>query len=302
VLNATTVNTGHCWQFTTMSMGETPFTLHKEVDGVPRLRRSWYRRPSGQTPGRQIKLGRAVAASAAVPGVFQPLRLKELYPRKGESYDVLLVDGGVFDNQGLVSLLAADCNVLIVSDAAGQLTQENHPPKGLLKGLGDYAGRAVSMLMERIRQAGYSELKIRRQAKMLRGLMFIHMKDGLYSEPVAWAGCQEPYQPPRQNPLTPSGVRRDFQASLAALRTHLDDFTKEADYLMACGYQMASRGFEDSLADLPGLADEPPDPPVKWEFDDALTLIKSTKEELQHERQAVLDMLEAGGSMEDEEG
>jgi hypothetical protein len=65
---------------------------------------------------------------------------------------------------------------------------------------------------------------------------------------------------------------------------------------------MASRGFEDSLADLPGLADEPPDPPVKWEFDDALTLIKSTKEELQHERQAVLDMLEAGGSMEDEEG
>ena len=41
-------------------------------------------------------------------GVFQPLTLKGLYPSKGEPYDVRLVDGGVFDNQGLVSLLAAD--------------------------------------------------------------------------------------------------------------------------------------------------------------------------------------------------
>lgn len=299
VLNATTVNTGHCWQFTTMSMGETPFALHEEVDGVPRLRRAWYRPATNGDPGRRIGLGGAVAASAAVPGIFQPLTLEGLYPAEGDPYNVRLVDGGVFDNQGIAGLLAADCNVLIVSDAAGQLTQENHPPEGVLQGGAAYAGRAVSMLMERIRQSGYSELKTREQASLLRGLMFIHMKDGLYAEPVAWAGCQESYQPPRQTMLTPSGVRRDFQEKLAELRTHLDDFTPEADYLMACGYQMAESGFAKGLAGLPGLAADPLE--VEWEFAEALRLITSTDEHLLARQQEVLDMLSTGVSV-DEEG
>ncbi len=295
VLNATTVNTGHCWQFTTMSMGETPFALDEEVDGVPRLRRAWY-----LAPDRQIALGKAVAASAAVPGIFQPLELAGLYPARGRGFDVRLVDGGVFDNQGLMGLLAADCNVLIVSDAAGQLAQENEPPEvGVLKGVAGYAGRAVSMLMERIRQTGYAQLKTREQTKMLRGLMFIHMKDGLIAEPVGWAGCQESYQPPRRTMLTESGVRRDFQAALADLRTHLDDFNPEADYLMACGYKMAESGFADSLAKLSGLGDDAQ--AVDWEFAEALELITSTDEARLAEQKKVLAMLEGGRAMEEAE-
>ena len=70
ILNATTVNTGHAWQFTTTWMGESPYSIHDEVDAVPRLRRAWY------NPGaREVSVGTAVAASAAVPGVFAPVQL-----------------------------------------------------------------------------------------------------------------------------------------------------------------------------------------------------------------------------------
>jgi hypothetical protein len=102
----------------------------------------------------------------------------------------------------------------------------------------------------------FADLKARLQSKLLRGLMFVHMKAGLYVEPISWSGCQESYTPPHQTPLTPSGVRRDVQQALSELRTDLDDFIDEADYLMACGYQMAAKNFEGSLASIEGLASE----------------------------------------------
>jgi predicted acylesterase/phospholipase RssA len=64
-----------------------------------------------------MRLGRAVAASACVPGVFAPLKLTAPYV---QPVDVRLVDGGAYDNQSTVAFLAANCNVLIMRDAAGQ--------------------------------------------------------------------------------------------------------------------------------------------------------------------------------------
>ena len=64
-----------------------------------------------------------------VPGVFAPLRLKNLYPNR----DVLLVDGGVHDNQGTASLLEQGCTVILVSDASGQLESQAHPSSGLVR-------------------------------------------------------------------------------------------------------------------------------------------------------------------------
>lgn len=295
VLNATTMNTGHCWQFTVSSLGETPFALHKEVDSVPRLRRAWYRPATGNDPGRRVTLGEAVAASAAVRGIFEPITLKGLYSDKGEPYDVRLVDGGVYDNQGSHGLLAHDCNVIIVSDAAGQLTADNNPPDSLLRATPVHAARAVSVLMERIRHAGFADLKARLQSKLLRGLMFVHMKAGLYVEPIGWTGSQESYTPPRQTILTPSGVRRDAQQALAELRTDLDDFIDEADYLMACGYQIATKSFEGSLTSIEGLAIECQK--EEWEFDDALALITSTSEMSAQDRLTLLDQLDQGAKV-----
>jgi predicted acylesterase/phospholipase RssA len=62
VLNATTLNTGHNWQFTATWMGEPPDDTEASVDANYRLRRMYY---SVAPPKFQrIRLGAAVAASA----------------------------------------------------------------------------------------------------------------------------------------------------------------------------------------------------------------------------------------------
>ena len=112
-----------------------------------------------------------MAASACVPLVFTPLRLGKYY----EGIEVSLVDGGVHDNQGTVSLLASDCNVILVSDACGQLMLEPASSPDL-KGLATSTIRSMDTLMERVRLANFADLESRRRSGLLRGLMFLHMK------------------------------------------------------------------------------------------------------------------------------
>ena len=73
--------------------------LRKDVGGdlVDELVRVAERREQEVAGAR---LGEAVAASAAVPGIFEPISLAGIYPKEGDPYDVRLVDGGVYDNQG----------------------------------------------------------------------------------------------------------------------------------------------------------------------------------------------------------
>ena len=175
VLNATTLNTGHGWQFTTTWMGESPYGGMTDVNSVSRLTRAWY----APDQGVAVPLGTAVAASAAVPGLFVPVKIDGLYSNGNseESIEVSLIDGGGYDNQGTVNLMAQDCNVLLVSDAAGQLSLEEKRAQGLL-GIFKFGGRMTSLFMERIRQGTLSELKGKRNAGLIRGLMFIHLKQG----------------------------------------------------------------------------------------------------------------------------
>src|SRR6185369_2704667 len=117
---------------------------------------------------RRVRLGHAVAASSCVPGLFEPLVLPKLYPGK----TVRLVDGGVHDNQGVASLLEQDCNVLLVSDASGQMTTDDDPANSAL----DVVLRASSISQERVRWTEYRELEARRRSGLLSGLMFIHLR------------------------------------------------------------------------------------------------------------------------------
>jgi len=265
VLNATTVNTGHAWQFTPTWMGESPWAVHEAADSIPRLEWSWYE-PRARW---QMELGRAVAASACVPGVFAPLEIEGAY----KDLRVQLVDGGVHDNQGTVSLLALNCNVLLVSDACGQLLLEERPAPGL-KGLALYVQRSMDTLMERVRLANYGDLAARQRTGLLRALMFLHMKAGLDADPIRLKFSQESYELHREK-LSPSGVRKDFQEALAGLRTDLDAFTPDESHaLMACGYRMASWAFQRDLAPLTELWDEPV--AEGWPFSAMLWEITST--------------------------
>ena len=283
VLNATTVNTGHAWQFTPTWMGESPWSTHPAADSVPRLQWHWY------DPGSkwQMELARAVAASACVPGLFEPLRIDDAYEG---GYQVQLIDGGVHDNQGTVALLAHNCSVLIVSDAAGQLLLEQVPQPGL-GGLASYATRAMDTLMERVRLANYADLAARVRTKLVRGLMFLHMKDGLDADVIRLKFSQDSYDLHR-TPLSPLGVRKDFQKAVAELRTDLDAFTdNEANALMACGYRMAATAFERDLRQFDELHAQPI--PGHWPFEIMLQEVKSTAPSTP-KRETLLTALRAG--------
>jgi predicted acylesterase/phospholipase RssA len=257
VLNATTLNTGHNWQFTASWMGEPPIGLDAEIGGNYRLRRMYY----GEAPrladrwrsrfGRlfappdyqQLRLGEAVAASSCVPGLFDPLVFPDLYPGK----TVRLVDGGVYDNQGVASLLEQDCSVMIVSDASGQMENQDRPGGGRL----GVSLRSFSVSMARVRQSQYRELDARRRSGLLKGLMFLHLKKDLDADPIDWRECQDPHEASdearplaRRGVLTSYGLQKPVQRLLSAIRTDLDSFTEvEAFALMTSGYRQAQAEF-----------------------------------------------------------
>ena len=254
VLNATTLNTGHNWQFTATWMGEPTAGIDSEVDANYRLRRMYY--GEAPEPYRRYPLGQAVAASSCVPGLFEPINLPNLYP----DIDVRLVDGGVQDNQGIGALLDEGCTVLLVSDASGQMESQNQPGSGVFSSM----TRANSILETRVRAAEYEDVAARRRSSLLRGLMFIHLKKGLDVSPVNWIGCEDPTPTAAQTlPLTPYGIRKDVQERIAAIRTDLDSFHDvEAYALMTSGYRMAEYEFPRSIHGFP----RPAPVSIAWPF------------------------------------
>jgi predicted acylesterase/phospholipase RssA len=246
VLNATTLNTGHNWQFTSTWMGEPPAGIDSEVDANYRLRRMYY--TEAPSKHKKMRLGYAVAASACVPGIFEPLTLEDIYERRPSDQDpavrplVRLVDGGVHDNQGVAALLEQDCSVLIVSDASGQMQDLDFPSNGLL----GVPLRANSILQARVRVSQFEQLSSRLRGGLLRGMMFVHLKKDLEITPVDWVASKDRSQPPSPDPLTPYGVQRHIQRLLAAIRTDLDSFSEvEADALMMSGYLMTGHSLKE---------------------------------------------------------
>lgn len=261
ILNATTLNTGHNWQFTTSWMGEPPSSIDVEVDTNDLFRRMYY--TEAPEEHRNIRLGHAVSASACVPGIFEPLSFENLYPDR----IVRLADGGGTDNQGLSGLLEQDCTVILVSDGSGQMESENTPSNGPLGVL----LRSSSILQARVRDVQYHDLERRKRSSLLRGLMFIHLKEDLDTDPVDWVGCLDPFAgsidarpPARQGILTRYGIAKELQTRLAAVRTDLDSFSDvEAYTLMTSAYRMTENAFVNGKC-VEGFSDN--SEPVEWEF------------------------------------
>jgi predicted acylesterase/phospholipase RssA len=258
VLNSTTLNTCHNWQFTTTFMGEPPQTLaDAQIDSNDRLRRMYY--TEAPTSYRQVRLGDAVAASACVPGLFDPLVLDRLYE---QDYVVRLVDGGVYDNQGIATLHEQECQVMLVSDASGQ-TGIELDPSGERLGV---STRANNVLMARIRQCQHQLLCSLQETTLLRGLMFVHLKKGLAAATVEWLGCSDRTLTPPSDKLTTYQIRQDVQRALASVRTDLDSFSDcEADALMLSGYRATAEELPKSVTGFP-LDPSPAD--TRWRFMD----------------------------------
>jgi len=259
VINATTMNTGHGWQFTSTYMGEPPRHVSLALDAGKRLRRFYYDdRSRSDSRKNRIRIVDAVAASACIPGLFPPVELGghgDHYP----DYAIALSDGGVHDNQGLGSLYENDCKTLLISDASGQTRTAPEGYAGVAIG----ALRAKSILMQRVRELQLEALEGRRQAGLIHSFLLVHLTMGLDRTPVDWTDCEDPYRRHdgpwftlHGNPeLTPARLRPQVLELLAQLRTDMDAHSEiEAFGLMAAAYHAAHSEFnevERSCVELP---------------------------------------------------
>jgi len=245
IINATTLNTGHCWQFTASWMGESPSYINSEFDALPTLRRMYYHEAGSH---ENILLSTAVAASTGVPGAFAPVELENLY---NDHEKVLLVDGGVHDNQGLSALYEEECNVLIISDASGQMPEEDTPsdsPLGVIL-------RSNAILQNRIRDVQFKDLESRKRSGLIQDYLLIHFTKDLYGKIIDWTGCDNRFMPPnsqentKDNPMTKYQIDKKIQQALAKIRTDLDSFHDSESFgLMYSGYKITEKEIEDSTS------------------------------------------------------
>ncbi len=233
--NTVTLNTGHTWQYTASWQGEPPAGVDTNVDANERLRRLYHEQlPEGAPPAR---LGTAVAASSCVPGLFPPIELIGLY----EDREIGLVDGGVRDNQGIGALFDNDCQIVIVSDASGQLPNVPITQRSRL----GVPLRSSSVMGHSLRGAQYREVEARAANGLLHNSMWVHLKSGLTGDPVNWIDMPEP-DDQTTGGVTPHGIATSVQRRLADLRTDLDAFTdNEAYCLMCAGYATIDHALTD---------------------------------------------------------
>ncbi|MFN0176923.1 MAG: patatin-like phospholipase family protein [Saprospiraceae bacterium] len=264
VLNATSLNTGHNWQFTASWMGEPPANIRPDIDSKPRLRRMYY--DEAPEPYDETRLGTAVGASSCVPALFTPVHFPDLY----ENQDLHLVDGGVHDNQGIASLLEQECKIMIISDASGQLSSEKISSDDML---GSF-WRSDSILQARVRESQFLDLRERYASGQISSLSIVHLTKDLQANPIKWKYCEDPT---RQQWLaahdgdnisrTTYGILQTVQAALAEIRTDLDAFNDaEAYALMYSGYQQMHHDFD--ARKLGDIFSEPQDPTVAKPVDD----------------------------------
>jgi hypothetical protein len=208
ILNATCMNTGRLWCFTCEWMGPPPFDY--SLGGI-RLRRVRYSEAPG--PYREISLGMAVAASSCVPGLFEPVTFRQLYP------DVTL------------RLLSQDCNFIIVSDAGKSLQFRADPGAKIIS----TAFRSSEIAMQHLRD----ERLVGRVGMLPPDQMLGIALSSQQEITLDYLGSPQPHVVPSfpevKQPI-PFFIRRHLEE----IRTDLDAFSDtEAFSLMTAGYRIA---------------------------------------------------------------
>lgn len=242
VLNATALNTGRNWQFTAQTMGKPPIPPNDPIDTKP-IRLLQAEAYDDIVPHQQcFPLGLAVAASACVPGLFDPMAVSGLYNDLLEKQEIRaqLVDGGVNDNQGINGLITNGCTCFVISDASGQMSIKNNPDTGAVSVL----LRVSSILQDRVRTEGLRHLM---DSRGTHNVAFMNLRKGVEIREIHWVD-QDSKQAPDTviESTSPSfGVDPGVQDSLSQMRTDLDAFTEvEAYSLMLDGYRMSREDLE----------------------------------------------------------
>ena len=218
IINATALDSGLGWQITPEWMGDLAETRgdHRYVSftgGTEYLAKE----------AINLSLGHAVAASAAVPGVFEPIVMP--FTSQG---DVLLADGGVADNQGIGALLDRGCRVMWISDASGQLVDEPLGGGGMIGS----ALRASEIQAKRLRDYVLEELESGVSSFVKSVAIDLRKGARLHRRGIPGDGSDN----------TIYGFSPKIEDMLSRIRTDLDAFCDvEAYSLMVLGYRMLER-------------------------------------------------------------
>lgn len=230
IINATSLNNGHNWRFTASGMGEVPHMYDMTVDKNKIYEYSRYE--NFPTEFQKVSIGKAVAASSAVPGLFDPIKMGDLY---GNGDTIRLSDGGVYDNQGIAGLVSEECDIMITSDASKQLNEQNDPSDFRF----DVVERIQDILMNKTRDSEFKIAKELRRANRVKGLAVLHLKDQ-FSNEVVHAG-EHTSADLFENLVT----KKDIREILANVRTDLDAFHDlEAQALIQSGYEITAHWFD----------------------------------------------------------
>lgn len=240
VVNSTSLNSGHDWVFTGSGMGEIPprNDIFYDIDKKDRYSYSRYEDiTTRDTKG--FSVGSAVAASAGVPGLFPPMAVSKLYKDR----TVQLVDGGVFDNQGIAGalwILEANnsCDFFVVSDASGQGDATNNPETGTVPVLTTMAG----ILTSRVREEMVNSL-----IKQGKGhVELTHLTRGLFANRILIneEGEESDKEEAEKHGVVDSKIAFDVkqrnQRLFSQVRTDLDAFSDYEIYgLEQDAYQMS---------------------------------------------------------------
>jgi len=274
ILNATSLNSGHNWYFTARSMGEVPprNLNFRDIDKKDRYRRVRYEDIT--TRPKFFKLGAAVAASAGVPGLFPPMAVSNLYKDRR----VQLVDGGVYDNQGIAGLLDPDCpcSDFVISDASGQSDAVDNPDTSLVPVLIASSG----IMGGRVREEMVNSLQLNQSGHMA----YFHLTRGLFAKDIEFnqRGVSDQAGEKRDGIVaseTDFEVSQAAQRALAHMRTDLDSFTDvEAGSLAADAYQMSRPRLLDMTDYLSSETQS-----GNWQFERFRSLLKNAdKQTLLH--------------------
>ena len=232
LMNATVLNNGHNWRFSASGMGETNiYKLNNEFDKNFQMEEvdsyeNIYKH-------EEFELGSAVAASACVPGIFAPLAISDLYD---EGVRIQLVDGGVYDNQGIDGLLDEECTYFIISDASKQMEDEKEPEVQI----NNVIRRSNSIFADHIREQQLSRIF----KEHPDNTVLLHLKKGIKPREISYYKRDHKLKNKTKDcetelPSEVYGVNAEVQVLLSRVRTDLDSFSDvEAFSLMCDGYKM----------------------------------------------------------------
>ncbi len=263
IINAANLGTGRTWRFDAERMGEPAAgPAARRLSKAPLLAQSLYRRLPETYAG--MTLGDAVAASTATPGLLEPLRLPGLYPdpeRPSSFLDIRLGDGRLADALGTDALIERGCSRLIVCDASGF--------EARLRGPSDSAESLQLAALEANRPGGVVLIP------MLREIEALEVK------PIGPIRHGHVVQDNADNEVTSYGVKRSLQKLIAGMRTDLDAPSEtEAMTLMADGYLITRRAFQQHRASGLSWAHSLPLPPQTWRFTAVVDALKKPSKKL----------------------